>query len=108
MKAMPRASGALRLPKSWPAAATVATVSAIRQRKMTRYTRQETGCGSDISVTSQQVEEGEEEDPHDVDEVPVEPSEFDGRVPAGRVASAAGVPGQERQDGQPGDHVQGV
>src|SRR5437773_12210621 len=63
------------------------------------------GCSG---MVRDQVEEGEEEDPDDVHEVPVEPGDLDGRVVGGTEPSVPRLPGHDRDDGHADHHVQGV
>src|SRR6516225_397616 len=69
-----------------------------------------TMCSADMwsSVAPDQVEQGEEEDPHDVDEVPVQARDLDRRVVAGADAPRPRHPEEPRHDAEPDDHVKGM
>src|SRR5262249_50655613 len=72
--------------------------------------RMGTTCSADMrsSVAADQVEEGKEEDPDDVDEVPVEPGDLDRRVVGGADATRPRHPKEPGHDAEPDDHVEGM
>src|SRR4029453_10089824 len=69
-----------------------------------------TTCSLDMirSVPSDQVEQRKEEDPHDVDEVPVQAGDLDGRVIRWPDTAGPPHPGQPRHDPEPDHHVEGM
>src|SRR6476660_2662525 len=89
-------------PRSTNATAVVTAVSTISTAKIPTYTRGGTTCvcASAISVPPDQVEEREEEDPDDVDEVPVEAAHLDRRRVRGPEAAAA------RREDEPGEDAE--
>src|ERR1700712_509080 len=55
-----------------------------------------------------QIQQRKEENPNDIDEVPVESDHLDGRVPLGSVGSSIGFDDQEEQESGADDHVKSV
>src|SRR5688572_19125765 len=98
------------------ATATVTAVSTIRLPKMPKYI--DLGATCDIAsepLVSQwcdrpvdQIQQREQEDPYDVDEVPVEAGHLHRRVPRGREAALVGHPGNDAQQEEADHHVRGV
>src|SRR3989449_3375706 len=89
VNAIESATTTLTGPRSTYDTATVASVSTTSAANTATYTRTPLRA-----MASDQVEHGEEEDPHDVDEVPVEPGHLDRVVVLGRVVATPG----ERED----------
>src|SRR4029453_1080680 len=92
-------------------------VRAIRAPKIAKYRFVGRWCStcsmwppviSRSPVPLDQIEQREEEDPDDVDEVPVEAEDLDRRVPFLRELAAYGHPQDHRQDTNPDDHVERV
>src|SRR5512139_606190 len=95
----------------------VRPVRAIRDAKTARSVRTEAtwlslglmGAGSSQQVVPpREIQEREEEDPDDVDEVPVEPESLDHVVVLGRVFPLPGRAEEKEDDGHADDHVEGV
>src|SRR4051812_206712 len=88
--AIARATGKFRLPRSFIAANTVSAVHTISAPKIVTYVDVGEMCPdmtlSDGVRTVHEIQQREQEDPDDIDEVPVETAELDGRVPLGREA----------------------
>src|SRR5881628_2805872 len=61
-----------------------------------------------VCMPSDQIEKREQEDPDDVDEVPVQPADLDGVVVLVRDRSAPCPPRHHAHDSEADDHVQGV
>src|SRR5271165_6294786 len=59
-------------------------------------------------VTVDQVEQGKQVNPHDVDEVPVQAADFEWGVILGREAAFPGHPEKPGENAEPDNHVQGV
>src|SRR5690348_14201904 len=59
-------------------------------------------------MRSQQVQRRQQEDPDDIDKVPVEPQHVDGRVVLGGEMSAMGEHGDRQDSANSNDHVQGM
>src|ERR1700722_2512781 len=108
--AMPRATGALNGPKSSVAAKTVRPVPRSRAKKTAKYIFK----GDDVEcsvmqasrVPVDQVEQGEQINPDNVDEVPVQATNFDGSVPLGREAAFPRHDQKPGENSQADDHVQ--
>src|SRR6476659_7540038 len=99
-------------PPSWSPSTRVVRRTRRRSSERERYgprrgPRSMRGSRS-MDVPPDQVEQREEEDPDDVDEVPVEPGHLDGRVPLGRVAALPRLVDEDAQETEPDDHVEGV
>src|SRR5882724_7714992 len=60
------------------------------------------------SVAINQIEQGEQENPHNVDEVPVEADIFDGRLVLRREAAAQRFLDEPNEQAGADNHVQGV
>jgi glutamate-1-semialdehyde 2,1-aminomutase len=58
--------------------------------------------------SADEIEQREEEDPHQIDEVPVEAGDLDRREPLRAELAVAGLPGDHRHDPDADDHVRGV
>src|SRR5438477_1782738 len=77
------ATGKFRLPRLMNAAITVRIVHAISAPKIRRYVDFGETCPDmaldDVVGTVHEIQQREQKNPHDVHEVPVEPTELDGR-----------------------------
>src|SRR5437762_12372398 len=82
------ATGKFRLPRLMNAAITVRIVHAINAPKIVRYVDFGEICPDialhDVMGPVHEVQQREQENPDDVDEVPVKPAQLDGRVPLDR------------------------
>src|ERR1041385_335946 len=106
------ATGKFRLPRLMKAATTVRIVHAISAPKIVRYVDFGEICPAmalhNVVGTVHQIQQREQENPDDVDEVPVEASEFQGCVPLRRKAPAVGHDGDDSHQPDANHHVQRV
>src|SRR5258706_6801589 len=84
-------------------------VSAVRTKKMTKYSF--LLCAPDMLPLSDEVDEGEHQDPHQIDEVPEQSGDLD--VVRARVRPVGELPRQRLEEdhgqvGDAGEHVQAV
>ena len=61
-----------------------------------------------VLVPANQVQQGEQENPHNIDKVPVQAAQFNRRVIGWAKLSAFGAQCQPCQQSQPNHHVEGV
>src|SRR4030095_3879182 len=59
-------------------------------------------------VKAYEIQEGKEKNPHDVDKVPIEPGNLDGRIVGGRKAVPPGLHEEDGEYADADDHVQRV
>src|SRR5512133_287657 len=116
--AMPRATATPQPPGMWkreiPKVANVRTRSSIHTIAYRPTCERCSTCSCSFSATLRsaifaplldQVDEGEDEDPDEVDEVPVEPRELDRHVVLGRVGARAGLEPDDEQHRHADDDV---
>src|SRR5277367_6310623 len=58
--------------------------------------------------TIDQIQQREQENPDDIDEMPVEPEQLDGRIPLRGICAFSSLSDQEQYDEDADDHVGGV
>src|SRR5689334_6925696 len=89
-------------------------VAASSARSTKTYVPTESTCVCSLSLMSfpqvavDQVQKRKQEDPDDVDEVPVEAGDVDGSVVIGGKATLAGLRDQHHQNARPDHHVKRV
>src|SRR6267154_2954774 len=112
MVAMPSATAALKRPKSRVAANTVRPVPTSSAKNTAKYIFRgdddECAVIQASRVPVDQVEQGKQVDPDNVDEVPVQAANFDGSVVLGRKAAFPGHSQEPEENSETDDHVESV
>src|ERR1700733_47283 len=123
--AMANEIGKFQRPSGTSPSAKVKPTSANKTTQITTYTRgvkctsasawskadsasRLSGIDSDMLAGSDQIQKRIEEDPDDVDEMPIQPQQMDARRVGAFGLAVAGLVGKPDQNPQPDHHVQGV
>src|SRR5947209_121757 len=107
--AIPSATGTSSAPSSAPERKYVVSVSTRSPPKTRKYVAGfVVGCVMAPPSMTQQVQQRKHEDPHDIDKVPVQPRQLDGRVVADAERGSRHQHQLNAQHSQADQHVQGV